>query len=323
MKISISIARPQTSSSGPKCLGEGRSRSTATSEATNTISSTEPAGPRSSTRIASSARTAGTRVEEQLPLEGQRPQPRAHEDVAGLAQVAREEDDDPELRELGRLELDRAELDREEGAVDLRADARQARQHEQGDAAGRDQVAVALQHVVVADQQDRGAEEDEPDHEPLRLLARQLRVDPVDQHEPDRRQQGGEREQVRVGVGQARADEQVRDDAQAEEDGAVGERGVLHVLRCAWRARRRSRPPRAATPGSARTALASVPTSVRRRPGALELAALERAHEVDGVLAAAPLVVEHALAAPRRDRPGRHPARVLLRRRGRSPKGSS
>ena len=60
MKISISIARPQTSSSGPKCLGEGRSRSTATSEATNTISSTDPAGPRPSTRIASSVPTAGS-----------------------------------------------------------------------------------------------------------------------------------------------------------------------------------------------------------------------------------------------------------------------
>ena len=32
MTISISIARPQTRSSGPKCLSEGRSRSTATNE---------------------------------------------------------------------------------------------------------------------------------------------------------------------------------------------------------------------------------------------------------------------------------------------------
>ena len=97
--------------------------------------------------------------------------------------------------------------------------------------ARRDQVAVALEHVVVADQEDRGAEEDEPDHEPLRLLARELGVDPVDEDEPDRRQQRGEREQVRVGVRQPRADEQVGDDAQAEEDGAVGERRVLDVLR--------------------------------------------------------------------------------------------
>ncbi len=60
MTISISIANPHTSRSGPKCLGDGRSRSTATSEATNTIRSTEPAGPRFSTRIASSVSRAGT-----------------------------------------------------------------------------------------------------------------------------------------------------------------------------------------------------------------------------------------------------------------------
>ena len=60
MKISISIARPHTSSSGPKCLGEGRSRSTATRLAVKTTSSTEPAGPRSSTAIAISASSAGT-----------------------------------------------------------------------------------------------------------------------------------------------------------------------------------------------------------------------------------------------------------------------
>ena len=77
-----------------------------------------------------------------------------------------------------------------------------ARHHEQRDPDRGDRVAVALEHVVVADQHDRRAEQDEPDHEPLRLLARELRVDPVDQHQAHRRQQRREREQVRVGVGQ-------------------------------------------------------------------------------------------------------------------------
>ena len=172
----------------------------------------------------------GHGVEQQLARAGQRPQPRADQDVAGLAQVAREEDDDPELGELGRLELDRAELDREERAVHLGADARQAGHHEQGDAGRRDHVAVALQHVVVAHHHDRAAEEEQPDHEPLRLLARQLGVDAVDEHQTDGGQQGGQREHVRVGLGQPGADEQVRQHAQPEEDGAVGERGVAHVL---------------------------------------------------------------------------------------------
>ena len=94
----------------------------------------------------------------------------------------------PELRELRGLELDRPELDRQEGAVHLRADAGQARQQQQRDRRRRDRVAVALEHVVVAQEQDRARRRTaRPDHEPLRLLARQLGVDPVDQHEPDRR----------------------------------------------------------------------------------------------------------------------------------------
>ena len=61
MKTSISIAAPQTTSSGPKCFSGG-------------IVTPEHA-------------------------------PRAlHEQLARVAQVAREEDDDRDLRELGRLE---------------------------------------------------------------------------------------------------------------------------------------------------------------------------------------------------------------------------
>ena len=122
------------------------------------------------------------------------------------------------------------DLDGEERAADLLADAGQPRHQQQRDRGRGDRVAVALEHAVVADEQDRGAEEREPNHEPLRLLARQLGVDPVDHHHAHRREQGGEREHVGVGVRQPRPDEQVREHAQAEEDGAVGERGVAHVL---------------------------------------------------------------------------------------------
>jgi hypothetical protein len=48
---SMSIASPHTSSSGPKCLSDGRSRITATSDATNTISTSDDAKPSPSTRI--------------------------------------------------------------------------------------------------------------------------------------------------------------------------------------------------------------------------------------------------------------------------------
>ena len=64
------------------------------------------------------------RIDTELALERQRPQPPPDQHVAHVAQVAGQEDDDRELGELGGLELDRAELDGQERAVDLRSDAR-------------------------------------------------------------------------------------------------------------------------------------------------------------------------------------------------------
>ena len=130
MKTSITIAAPQTTSSGPKCLSGGIVR---------------PAIRRAA--------------------DGQQ--------LAVLVQVAREEDDDADLRDLRRLEGERAEVDLEVGAVHLRADARQPRRHQQQDPDGRDQVAVALEHVVVAQEEDRRREQGRPGDEDRRLLQRQ------------------------------------------------------------------------------------------------------------------------------------------------------
>ena len=113
---------------------------------------------------------------------------------------------------------DRPDVDAEVGAVHLRADAGQPRQHQQPDPDRRDHVAVALERPHVAQQQDRRREQHDPGHEPARLLARERVVDPVDHHEPERRQQRDQREQVRVGVGQRDADEQVDGEAEREED---------------------------------------------------------------------------------------------------------
>ena len=77
MKTSISIAAPQTTSSGPKCFSGGIVRP-----------SDPPRGDR--------------------------------EHLALLGQVAGEEDDDADLRQLGGLEGDRADVDAQVGAVDLR-----------------------------------------------------------------------------------------------------------------------------------------------------------------------------------------------------------
>jgi hypothetical protein len=97
------------------------------------------------------------------------------------------------------------DLDAEVGAVDLLADARQPRRQQQQQADAGDRVAVALEHVVVAQELDRQGEEDEAEDEPVGLVAGEPLVDPVDHHQAEGGQQGDQREEVRVGVGEAQA----------------------------------------------------------------------------------------------------------------------
>ena len=160
------------------------------------------------------------------------------EDLAVVAQVAGEEDHQRDLRQLRRLEGDAAHVHVEVGAVDFLADPGHPRQHRHADPHGDDRVAVALQHADAgaAQRQDRRREQHQPQHHPLRLLARQRGVDAVHHHDPHARQHRPEREQVGVGVGQREADHEVPRQAQPEEDRAVGERhagGVVerHVRR--------------------------------------------------------------------------------------------
>ena len=77
------------------------------------------------------------------------------------------------------------------------------------------------------------AKSDEADDEPLRLLAREVLVEPVDHHEAEAGEHGDKREQVRVRVGQREADHQVRREAEPEEHRAVGERDVREAGRTA------------------------------------------------------------------------------------------
>ena len=170
-----------------------------------------------------------------------------------------------------------------------------------------DRVAVALEHRVVAQEHDRGHEHHQADHEPLRLLARQLGVDPVDHHQAERGQHRGQREQVRVGVGQPRADEQVREQAQPEEHQPVGQRARLDLVqRGARRAALAARQQHGGEPGADEQRNRDQAEQLARARAHWSAAArvagvprLELAHQVLGVGAAAPLVVEQALAARR------------------------
>ncbi len=212
--------------------------------------------------------------------------------LAVLPQVGGEEDDDRDLRELGRLEGDRADLDPEVGAVHLFADPRQARRQQQQDADRGDDVPVALEHVVVAQELDRQGEEDEAEDEPVGLVAGQAFVDPVEHHQAERGQHRHQREEVRVGVRQADPQVDVGGDADREEVGAVGDAEVAEFRALLGEDRGEARRSAAAPPGSARAARGCG----RGSPGD-PLAAFDFFEQLDRVFARAQAVAGHRVLA--------------------------
>ena len=143
------------------------------------------------------------------PDDEQRPdvlEPRLRERLALLAQVGGEEDDQEDLRELARLELDRADAHPEPCAVDRRAEPGHARQEQQRDRRDPEQVLVVLELAVVAAQpEQREREEADADDDPEPLLERVVGTEPVDLGHADRRQHTRHRQQVRVGVRRPRS----------------------------------------------------------------------------------------------------------------------
>ena len=77
-----------------------------------------------------------------------------------LAQVGGEEDDQEDLRELARLELDRADVHPQPRAVDRRAEPGHARQEQERDRRDPEQVLVVLEHAVVAAQAEQREREE-------------------------------------------------------------------------------------------------------------------------------------------------------------------
>ena len=128
-------------------------------------------------------------------------QPPLREHLALLAEVGREEDDERDLPELARLELEPAEVDPEPRAVDRLADPGRQRQEEQEDRRDSEDVLVALEHaIVVAQPEERRGEHGNADHDPEPLPERVARPEPVDLRQPDRREQRRHRQQVRIGA---------------------------------------------------------------------------------------------------------------------------
>ena len=123
-------------------------------------------------------------------------------------------------------------MDVQVGTVDLLADARQPRQHRHEYPDGRDRVAVALEHRdgPAPEREQRGGEQDQSQHHPLRLLAREHGVDAIHHHDSHAREHRCEREQVGVGVRDRVTDHRMRGEAQAQEQRAIRQRRARSMV---------------------------------------------------------------------------------------------
>ena len=144
-----------------------------------------------------------------------------------VVEVAREEDDDGELRELGRLDAEAEGMDPQLGAVDRRAEDDGADEERQAD--GADDVPVTVELHVVADDEHGDDEQSGADQQPLPLRERQRRLDAEDLREPDRRQQGGDRQQERVGLWEQDPHHHVQQQEDADEHEAVDDRDAVDL----------------------------------------------------------------------------------------------
>src|SRR5918999_706830 len=126
-----------------------------------------------------------------------------------LAQVAGEEDDQEDLRELARLEPHRTHLDPQAGPVHSPTDHGHRRQREEHERADAEEVLVGLEAAVVAAQRKQRAREG---------------------GEPDAGQEAGHGQQVRVGVRHRDPRDEMRHDIEAEEEERVRKRLGAHNL---------------------------------------------------------------------------------------------
>ena len=105
--------------------------------------------------------------------------------------------------------------------------------HEQREADGADEVAVAVELHVVAHDEHGEDEEAGADQQPLALRERQRRADAEDLGEPDGGQQGGDGQQERVGLRQEEAHQQVQQHEDADEDQAVDDGDAVDLAEAA------------------------------------------------------------------------------------------
>ena len=155
--------------------------------------------------------------------------PRRHgQHLAALAEVAGEEDDEQDLGELARLDLELTDAQPEAGAVDRGAERDRQEQQPDRDRAAR--VLERLEPADVAGDDHHGDEQHQAEQHPDPLVAGQLRRDPVDLDQADGGQHRGDRQHVRIGVGQHDPDDSVRDEVGEREEQRGGQRCRRELL---------------------------------------------------------------------------------------------
>ena len=101
---------------------------------------------------------------------------------------------------------------------------RDSRQGQKEDRRQAEDVLVAVEQPVVAQEDDEECERGEPDDDPEPLAQGEVGVDPVDHRQPDCGQEAAEREEERVSVREREAEDHVRRHEDGEEEGRVRER---------------------------------------------------------------------------------------------------
>ena len=121
-------------------------------------------------------------------------------------------------------------VDPEPRSVDRLPDARRERQEEEHDREDAEDVLVALEHAVVVPQpEERRCEGADADHDPDSLPQRARRAEAVDLCQPDRGEQRGHRQEVRIGERHGEPRDDVGDEVEGEEERGVAERAGRDV----------------------------------------------------------------------------------------------
>lgn len=147
------------------------------------------------------------------------PTRRDGEELALVDEIGREEDDQQQLRDLDRLELERGEVDPQPRPVDVLTDARKKRRDQQEERHAEGDVAVPLEISAVVERRQHRRVDAESNHRPSQLQAGLMGVASLDEDVPDPVQDEDDGHHHRVRVRRVHAVHHLhRDPDQRQED---------------------------------------------------------------------------------------------------------